>query len=245
MKIVYAALTDKGKKRSRNEDYFYAKYPVFVVADGLGGHRAGEVASRTAVLSFVKSIEEKYGNLKDLDSLSTLLKESIQMASEKILRKSTANAELKGMGTTISAAVLFKNTMVVAHVGDSRIYLLRKGELKQITKDHTYVQMLVDRGEISQEEAKEHPMKNALLQALGGETSLDIEVKAVKLKPEDVVLLCTDGLYNLVDDAQIVEVLESRSSTVEKAKKLVSMALRAGGLDNVTVVILEAKNGSD
>lgn len=143
------------------------------------------------------------------------------------------------MGTTISAAVFYKDYLTIAHVGDSRVYLLRKGNLKQITKDHTFVQMLVDRGEITAEEAKEHPLKNALLQAVGTDALFEVEIKTLKLIPSDAVLLCTDGLHSHLTETQIIEVLKSELSTEDKVKRLVRQALDAGGNDNITAILLE------
>lgn len=239
MKIRYAGLTDRGKRRSKNEDYFFAEFPIFVVADGLGGHRGGEVASKKAVEEFVKFVKNGIGHVSSLDSLKKLLEKSILSASNLIFKESRKNAELHGMGTTISAAVIFNEVLVIAHVGDSRIYLVSKGKIRQVTKDHTFVQMLIDKGEITEEEAKKHPMKNALLQALGGETGLQVETKIIQINPKDKVLLCTDGLYSVVSEKDIFEVVNSEATTEDKARKLVSMALNAGGFDNVTVVLLE------
>ncbi|MCX7832544.1 MAG: Stp1/IreP family PP2C-type Ser/Thr phosphatase [Actinobacteria bacterium] len=242
MKIKYAGLTDRGKKRSKNEDYFFAEFPIFVVADGLGGHRGGEVASKKAVEEFVKSVRNGIRDVSSLDSLKKLLEKSILDASNMIFKESRKNVELHGMGTTISAAVVLDDFLVIAHVGDSRIYLVSEGKISQITKDHTFVQMLIDRGEITEEEAKRHPMKNALLQALGGETGLQVETRTIQLHPQDRVLLCTDGLYSVVSENDILEVLTSEATTEDKTKRLVSLALKAGGFDNVTVILLEVEN---
>lgn len=239
MKVRYAAITDRGRKRKINEDYYHAEYPVFVVADGLGGHRGGEIASKLAVNSFVDYLKHSYKSARSVNELAKIMEKSILEIGKKLLKESSKNEELEGMGTTISAAVFYKDYLTIAHVGDSRVYLLRKGNLKQITKDHTFVQMLVDRGEITAEEAKEHPLKNALLQAVGTDALFEVEIKTLKLIPSDALLLCTDGLHSHLTETQIIEVLKSELSTEDKVKRLVRQALDAGGNDNITAILLE------
>lgn len=240
MRYFYSGISHKGKKRKRNEDFYHAEFPIFVVADGLGGHRAGEVASQLAVKNFVDRVRKSYAEIKNTNELVRLMERSIVEAGRIVLEESKTSSELQGMGTTISAAVIFSDYLVTAHVGDSRIHLYRKGELKKLTKDHTYVQYLLDKGEISQEEAESHPLKNALLQALGGEEKLNIDTGIFALKPGDKVLLCTDGLYTMVSDDFIKEVLQSNHPVTEKTRQMLETALKAGGKDNITLIIIEA-----
>lgn len=240
MRYFYSGISHKGKKRKRNEDFYHAEFPIFVVADGLGGHRAGEVASQLAVKNFVDHVRKSYAEVKNPNELVRLMERSIVEAGRIVLEESKTSSELQGMGTTISAAVIFSDYLVTAHVGDSRIHLYRKGELKKLTKDHTYVQYLLDKGEISQEEAESHPLKNALLQALGGDEKLNIDTGIFALKPGDKVLLCTDGLYTMVSDDFIKEVLQSNHPVTEKARQMLEKALKAGGNDNITLIIIEA-----
>jgi protein phosphatase len=239
MRYIFSAISHRGKKRQHNEDFYYADFPIFVVADGLGGHRAGEIASKIAVDKFVQQVKEGFVALKNLEEVAILLEKSIVAAGRTVFEESRTKIELEGMGTTISAAVIFNDHLVTAHVGDSRIYLLREGELKRLTTDHTYVQYLLDKGEISKEEAENHPLKNALLQALGGEEKLKVEKGIVSLKPQDKILLCTDGLYNMVAEDNIANTLKSELSPDKKAKILLEAALKAGGLDNITLIIIE------
>lgn len=239
LRIKFAGKTDRGKKRSHNEDFFYAEFPLFIVADGLGGHLAGEVASETAVMEVVKEVKQKYFEAKSVSELKKILKESILKAGEAVFLKSRQKKEFRGMGTTISAAALLNNQIVIAHVGDSRIYLFRDDKLKQLTKDHTYIQFLIDKGEITEEEAKDHPLKNALLQALGSERKVEVEVKSLKFKVQDKILLCTDGLYNMITEEEIKNVIKEDTETKEKVERLIKKALNAGGLDNVTAILLE------
>jgi len=239
MQYVFSGISHEGMKRQRNEDFYYAQFPIFVVADGLGGHRAGEVASKLAVRKFVDNIRKNYPEVKSPEELARLMEKSIIEAGRIIFEESKTSSELQGMGTTISAAVIFADHLVTAHVGDSRIHLYRSGELKKLTKDHTYVQYLLDKGEISEEEAKTHPLKNALLQALGGEEKLNVDTGILTLKPGDKILLCTDGLYTMVSNDFIKEVLQSNQPVAEKTRQMLKAALDAGGIDNITLIIIE------
>jgi protein phosphatase len=242
MKVEFAALTDIGKKRDANEDFYYAEYPLFIVADGLGGHQAGEVASSTAVRIFSEKIRSIYSNALKPDELLEHMRKALLDADEAIYKAGRSSTELKGMGTTITAGCFLDKKLALAHIGDSRAYLLREEKLTKITTDHTYVQHLVDIGEIDEEEASVHPLRSALTQALGGEYKIKAQLKTINVKAGDIILFCTDGLYTMVSEERIKEILSESSKAEEKASKLVKEAIEAGGLDNITVIVIEIKN---
>lgn len=242
MKVEFAALTDKGKKRDVNEDYFYAEYPLFIVADGLGGHQAGEVASSTAVKIFSEKISSVYSNDLKPDELLEYMKNALLDADEAIYKAGRSSIELKGMGTTMTAGCFLDKKLALAHIGDSRAYLLREGKLTKITTDHTYVQHLVDIGEIDEKEASVHPLRSALTQALGGEYKIKAQLKIIGIKEGDIILFCTDGLYTMVSEERIKEILSEDLKVEKKASKLVEEAIEAGGLDNITVIVIQVKN---
>lgn len=222
--------THVGKVRYNNEDSLTVIEPeTFVVADGMGGAHAGEVASQMLV-EIVKIVLENVSTARD----EKLLARAILVANEKILETAAAHEEYHGMGTTATILSLDGSTAHFAHVGDSRIYLLRGGEFKQITEDHSYVENLVRRGELTPEQARVHPMKNVLLQAVGAVKELSVDAASFPVESGDKFLLCTDGLTNMVDDAQIAEILQTAENP---ADALIDAALNAGGKDNVTVIV--------
>lgn len=230
MAKIYQA-THVGKVRKNNEDSLIVIEPeTFVVADGMGGAQAGEVASQMLV-EIVKIVLSNMPTPWD----EKLLVRSILVANEKILETAQKNDELKGMGTTATILSLDGDQAYFAHVGDSRIYLLRENEMKQITEDHSYVETLVRRGELTEEEARVHPMKNVLLQAVGAVPKLYVDAANFPVKSGDIFLLCTDGLTNMVDDETIAKILLSSSNPAEE---LIANALQAGGKDNVSVIVV-------
>ena len=222
--------THVGKVRRNNEDSLIVIDPeTFVVADGMGGAQAGEVASRMLV-EVVKVI---------LTNMPTpwnekILSQAILVANAKIFETAQRNDELSGMGTTATILSLDGDKAYFAHVGDSRLYLLRDNELRQITEDHSYVETLVRNGEITPEEARVHPMKNVLTQAVGAVAELYVDAANFPVNKGDMFLLCTDGLTNMVDDETIAKILQSAS---DPAEELIEAALAAGGKDNVTVIV--------
>lgn len=222
--------THVGKVRRNNEDSLIVIEPsTFVVADGMGGASAGEVASQMLV-EVVKIVLENVPAPWD----EKILARAIIVANEKILETARQNDDYRGMGTTATILSLNEAQGYFAHVGDSRIYLLRDNQLQQLTEDHSYVETLVRRGELTAEEARVHPMKNVLMQAVGAIKELYVDAGNFAVQSGDKFLLCTDGLTNMVDDANITKILQTASNP---ADALIEAALEAGGKDNVTVIV--------
>ena len=232
--------TDVGKVRRVNEDYYGTRDTlngeVVVVCDGMGGHAGGETASRLAVESIIASLNSKHS----VDPLNAL-NEALIYANKVILDYAHEHPELKGMGSTCVALLLKDNFVYFAHVGDSRIYLYSKNNLQQLTKDHSFVQSLIDAGAISLQDAESHPRKNEITNALGLERMQPPSLCQKPYKPRqgDIMLLCTDGLTGMVSDAQIQELLASEKVLYDKAKELVQLANSAGGIDNITLQLVQ------
>ena len=223
--------THVGKVRYNNEDSLIVIEPkTYVVADGMGGASAGEVASQMLVET-VKSFLSETPQPWD----ENILAQAILLSNEKILGTARKHQEYHGMGTTATILSLDDNGLAYfAHVGDSRLYLLRKNSLRQITEDHSYVETLVRRGELTAEQARVHPMKNVLTQAVGAMTNLQVDKARFSVERGDIFLLCTDGLTNMVDDADIFKILQTADSP---ADALIAAALDAGGRDNISVIV--------
>jgi protein phosphatase len=222
--------TDIGRVREGNEDSYLVDDPMGLVAiaDGMGGHRAGEVASATALEALRASVNR-----------GRPLREAIKDANDAVYAKSTTDAELGGMGTTLTAATLAAgNTLLVGHVGDSRAYLLRDGEFRQITTDHSRVQELVEDGRLTADEAAVHPMRNIVTRAVGVDSSVEVDVYPIQLRPGDRVLFCSDGLTDMLHDDFISTVLRREDDPTRAAKLLIDAANNAGGVDNITVVVI-------
>lgn len=233
------ARTDIGCVRKMNQDvYFYSTEPVgplpnlFIVADGMGGHRAGDFAARYAIDVCVDSIRSSSHTspIKALD-------EAVKLANSKVFEKSETNAEYQGMGTTMVLCFIESGQLYVANVGDSRLYLLGD-ELSQVTEDHSYVAAMVRAGEITEEEARVHPDKNMITRAIGVSDSVRIDYFEVDLKKGDRILLCSDGLTNMVADGEIGEILE-HESLQQAVDELIERAIDYGGADNITAVVVE------
>ena len=225
--------TDRGRVREINEDACAFIPPdTYVVADGMGGYAAGEVASAMLIDSFRESFSDA-GRERSEESLRHV----VQAANRRILREAAANAAQNGMGTTVVALQCADGTAYWAHVGDSRLYLLRAGDLKCLTHDHSFVQDLLDQGSITKEEAERHPKKNLLTRAVGVEENLTVDTGRFIIEAGDVFLLCSDGLTNMVKEAAICETLQGESA--DKARRLVALALSAGGFDNITAIVVE------
>jgi protein phosphatase len=229
MRVTAAAATDIGLVREGNEDSYLTEEPLFAVADGMGGHRGGEVASQLAVETLEKLFKQGAGDLPD----------QVQEANRVVFERSVVDEKVAGMGTTLTAALVEGDRVRVAHVGDSRAYLLRDGNLRLLTEDHTLVHRMVTEGEISQEEAETHPQRSVLTRALGVETVVDVDDDTVQVRPGDRLLLCTDGLTSMVSEQAIEEVLRAVPDPQEAAQRLVQMANEGGGTDNTTVVVLD------
>ena len=229
MAKVYQA-THVGKVRNNNEDSLTVIEPeTYVVADGMGGAQAGEVASRI-LIDTVRNFLSKMPRPWDEEILS----QAILLANDKILNAARRHEEYQGMGTTATILSLDGRQAYFAHVGDSRIYLFRKNSFSQITEDHSYVETLVRRGELTAQEARIHPMKNVLTQAVGAMANLHIDTGSFQAEHGDLFLLCTDGLTNMIDDAGIAKILKTAA---KPADALIEAALNAGGKDNVSVIV--------
>ena len=237
MKISSA--TSVGKIRAVNEDsYFVSEIGsggavLAIVADGMGGHNAGEIASAEAVNTLKSSITTADNTTKDV------LLTAIQCANNAIYKMSKQTPSMHGMGTTITACVISENTVTAAQVGDSRLYLIKDNEITQITKDHSLVEMLIESGSITKEDAKTHPQKNIITRALGTNNSVEADVYEFKVSEDDVLLLCSDGLVNMVEDEKILSMITECHDFENLADKLIAEAEDAGGHDNITVVLIK------
>jgi protein phosphatase len=231
----YAAASDVGLLRDGNEDSAFAGRRLLAVADGMGGHAAGEVAS-AAVIAALEQLDELGVDAGDPQEA---LREAVQEANANLRDMVAADSELQGMGTTVTAVLTDGDYTWLAHVGDSRAYLLRDGELHQLTRDHTFVQQLVDEGRIAPEDVSTHPQRSLITRALDGRDVVELDLDRLDLRPGDRLLLCSDGLSAVVSDASIAEVLRG-SSPEEAVRGLVDLALRGGGPDNITCIVADA-----
>lgn len=233
--MIYYSKTDKGKVRKQNEDFIFAPEGnggyFAVVADGMGGHKAGEIASRIVV----DTITETLKNVLPEDITEKVLSETMMLANKNVWNESHTDQKKEGMGSTATVVVFKGAEALIGHVGDSRAYLFREGSLSQITKDHSYVQMLVDNGFITEKEASEHPAKNVITRAVGVDESVDTDIYKVRLKQGDTILLCSDGLNVVVSDEEIKTALSREISYAADA--LIEAALKNGGSDNISVVL--------
>ena len=233
--VSYAA-TDVGKHRSSNQDSGYAGYQLFFVADGMGGHAGGDIASAIASQRIALS-DSQHDTVHDA---VTALETGILQANEMLSATVLEHRELEGMGTTFSGILLHEDKVVVAHIGDSRIYLVREGKVQQITKDHTFVQKLVDLGRITPEEALIHPRRNVLMRVLGDvESDPEIDIAIFDAEPGDRWMLCSDGLSGVVPEEVLEHLLTTELDADEMAEMLIGEALEFGGPDNITVVIAD------
>lgn len=244
MTLRVSGLSDVGKVREHNEDSFDVdlEEQVYVVADGMGGHRHGEVASRIAVEAISAAFhgQRELGDLDaDLPSHLARLKAAIESAQAAVQGAVEEDVALVGMGTTVVAMIIEEDSAGVAHVGDSRAYRFRDGALKQLTKDHTWVGEQVGAGLLSEEQAKVHPLRNVVTRALGGRGGVEVDVSEISLRPDDLYLLCSDGLTGMLSDQEIGEHLAGAESIEEASRNLIASANDGGGVDNTTVLIVE------
>ena len=240
------ALTDTGRVRTANQDYVYASVePVgslpnlFVVADGMGGHQAGDYASRYIVENLVS-----YLQYTENSQIVPLLREGILKVNTMLYQESKEKPELSGMGTTLVAAVADENTLYVANVGDSRLYLVRD-RIRQVTRDHSYVEELVSLGRLERGSKDYKDKKNIITRAVGTEDKLLVDFFEVGLKPGDFILMCSDGLSNMLEDVEMEEIVGSDLELEEKAEKLITVANDNGGKDNIAVVLVDPQIGRE
>ncbi len=228
--------SDTGRQRRHNEDSLFARAPLFVVADGMGGAQAGEVASRTAVEAFHAGLGDGSG------SPGERLADVVRVANARIHALSQRNADQAGMGTTITAVWVDADEVVIAHVGDSRAYCLRDGELIRLTDDHSLVDELLRQGKLTPQEAEDHPQRSIITRALGPEPEVEVDVRVHRARAGDSYLLCSDGLTTMVAESRLLEILSSQPRLRDAGESLLAAANQAGGRDNITVVLLRLED---
>ncbi|MCI9247368.1 MAG: Stp1/IreP family PP2C-type Ser/Thr phosphatase [Clostridia bacterium] len=241
--MVGFASSDIGKAREINQDYYSIPKPednlqLFILADGMGGYNGGEIASSLATTSAKSYIENNFDKIEhSKEAILELIKNAIEYANMVVFEKSKQEPNLEGMGTTLDICFIYNNKVYVGHVGDSRIYRIRGEIIRKLTKDHSYVQQLVEDGKITREEAEHHPKKNMLLKALGCTAMVEPDLRARNIETGDILLMCSDGLTNMVEEKEIYRVVRENPETA--AQVLVDLANEAGGYDNITVVIIK------
>jgi serine/threonine protein phosphatase PrpC len=221
--------SDLGRQRQGNEDNYFVRAPLFVVADGMGGAQAGEVASEMAVESFD-------GGLPDGTPADGLVR-VIEDANRRIHDRSRTEAQRAGMGTTVTAAYVGEQEVTIAHVGDSRAYVLRDGELTRLTRDHSLVGELVARGKLTEEQAETHPQRSVITRALGPEPEVQVDVQVYQARAGDLFMVCSDGLTSMVAEMRVREILDAAGSLDDAGRELIAAANDAGGRDNITVIL--------
>jgi protein phosphatase len=256
MPIEHAGLTDVGMRRDHNEDSYCtnADHQLYIVCDGMGGHAAGEVASRIAVET-VEKFTSATGNDADItwpfeydENLSlnaNRIRTAIRLANQNLIAHIQERKEYKGMGTTIVCSIVNGADASFGHVGDSRIYLIRKGEIRQLTRDHSWIDEQIKQGILTLEEARKHPLRNVITRALGSKDDVVVDVMDTRLEDEDILLLCSDGLTGMLEDREILQVVDAHKADLAAAcKALIENANAHGGDDNVTAVLLRYRDGA-
>ena len=240
------SITDIGRKRKLNQDYVFSSERaignlpnLFIVADGMGGHKAGEYASKYTVETICNCIERSF----EKDPM-LILQKAIETANTHIRRRASEDVSMEGMGTTVVAATCLGRHLQVANVGDSRLYVVNEG-IRQITRDHSLVEEMVRMGGIDREAARNHPDKNIITRAIGANETVEVDFFSVELTEGDIVLLCSDGLTNMLEDEEIREILGCPGELPEKAQKLIEAANAHGGKDNIAVILIEPQANTD
>lgn len=242
--MIISVYSDVGKVRKINQDaYFCSEFneiPLFAVADGMGGHKAGEVASSIAVETVNKILYNRKDEILNGNiEMSDFINEILIRANEDILSTSKLNESYYGMGTTITLATIDKNNLYIGHLGDSRAYLFRNGNLTLLTEDHSLVNELLKNGTISENEARNHPQKNVITKALGTEKNISADIVYKKIDKNDIIILCTDGLTKMVSEDSILETLILEDDIKIACKRLIDQANELGGFDNTTIMIIK------
>ena len=238
--MKYSGLSNKGKVRGSNEDFFHIPFNredvnLFIVADGMGGVNAGEVASSLAVASTAEFIHENYSSATDI---RLLLRQAVSEANRTVYQTARSDKTFDSMGTTLVAAIIKDGLVYVANVGDSRCYILRKGEFRQISIGHSYVQEMVDNGVLAPTEAQKHPKKNLITRAIGAERFVEVDVFCQSWEEHDRLLLATDGLTGMLSEEKIKEIISSGADCNRITEQLIQAANEAGGKDNITAVFI-------
>lgn len=234
------SITNIGMQRKVNQDYVYCSKEaigslpnLYIVADGMGGHKAGDYASRCCVESMIQEVKGD-----SLKSPVSILEHAIQKANETVLRESKKNVEYEGMGTTVVVATIVEDTLHVGNIGDSRLYVIRD-RIEQITQDHSLVETMVRTGELMPEDARFHPNKNIITRALGTNEDVKADFFEVKLEKADTILLCSDGLSNMVEDREIERIVKEMHDVEKASETLVELANQNGGTDNIAIVMIQ------
>ena len=240
MKIF--AKSDIGKAREMNQDSFYVSdindgIKLFILADGMGGYKGGEIASKMATEAVKEYVHLNFPKTEGLkERILELVRQAAIYANKVVFDKSKEAEELEGMGTTLEICLIYNNKAYIGHIGDSRIYRIRKGVMRKLTKDHSYVQKLVEDGTITREEANVHPKKNMLIKALGCTPFVEPDIRARNIEKNDILIMCSDGLTNMVTEEKIFNIIQDNPQNA--ADILIEEARNAGGYDNITVVII-------
>lgn len=248
MQIEAYGLSDVGRQRQHNEDSFLVqeKARLFVVADGMGGHAAGEIASKIAVESicdFIEQTEEEDGTWPHgyddrLSRTTNRLIAAVRIANGRVIDAMKKDARLRGMGTTVVASLVDEGKLSLAHVGDSRAYLIRDHSISRVTNDHSWVFEQVQAGMISEEEAERHPFRNVITRALGGGASVVPDASEIELRPDDIVLLCSDGLSGMVPEPEMLRLIAAADDPAQGCRNLIDTANERGGNDNITAILV-------
>lgn len=233
------AKTHTGMVRDNNEDFFMYDNDLnfFVVADGIGGHNAGEVASELACTIIIENLRKHYSSYSQ--KLPLLLTKSIEKANKAVYIKSLEHENFEGMGTTITLGILSEGIVYVAHVGDSRMYIIKNDKIQQVTRDHTLVNELLANGTITCEEAKVHPQRNIITKAVGSSEKLSVDIFEIEVENNNVLLLCSDGLTDTTDDSKILDIIINSENYHHACTSLIDSANESGGHDNITVMIVK------
>ncbi len=234
------AKTDIGVNRNTNQDYVFCSMQsignlpnLFIVADGMGGHKAGDFASRYTVEMFLESV----GNSKEENPIS-IMEEAIKIANISLIQKSRESIEREGMGTTFVVATIYGNSIYIANIGDSRLYLVNQDTIQQITRDHSLVEEMISMGELDRKNARTHSKKNIITRAIGADSEVVPDFFEVEYQKGDIVLMCSDGLSNMIDDDDMKEIINGEGSLQDKVMKLIDTANENGGRDNISVVLV-------
>ncbi len=242
MKAIAFGITDVGRRRESNQDSLLVEPErgIYAVADGMGGHAAGEVASQMAIEALCETLVHRLdGTERDAQKVASRLEDALIEGNRRICESVVARGEWRGMGTTIVALITVGDSAVIGHVGDSRAYLLRDGKLHRLTHDHSWVSEQVRMGLMTDEEAHRHPMRNIVTRALGNRPALDVDINEADARPADVFLLCSDGLNSMLTDGEILATLTANAADPQAAcRNLVEQANLKGGEDNITVIVL-------
>ncbi|BAH39215.1 MAG TPA: Stp1/IreP family PP2C-type Ser/Thr phosphatase [Gemmatimonas aurantiaca] len=244
MQLSVAAGTDVGRIRAGNEDSLYAdadrERGLFIVADGMGGHAAGEVASEMAVQIVARDLTD----VRDLTQAEagTRMADALKAANRAIYERTIQEAEKQGMGTTASCLLVGHGRYIIGHIGDSRVYLLRDGVFRQVTKDHSYVQEQVDAGFLTPEQARYHPYSNVITRCVGANAAVEADVLTGEIRNGDLYLVASDGLTGMVEDPQLKRILESKQTPGRMVDSMITEANRRGGLDNITAIVVQVIN---